>query len=55
MWLLHINIYKFKIVNIKKKLESFIIHKRIMYYIRGTEPSNTDPVFDEIMEKENKY
>jgi hypothetical protein len=30
-------------------------HKRIMYYIRGTEPSNTDPVFDEIMEKENKY
>ncbi len=25
-------------------------HKRIMYYVRGTEPSSTDPVFDEIME-----
>lgn len=25
-------------------------NKRIMYYVRGTEPSNTDPVFDEIME-----
>ena len=24
--------------------------KRIMYYVRGTEPSNTDPVFDEIMD-----
>ena len=24
--------------------------KRIMYYVRGTEPSSTDPVFDEIME-----
>ena len=24
--------------------------KRIMYYVRGTEPSMTDPVFDEIME-----
>lgn len=24
-------------------------NKRIMYYVRGTEPSNTDPVFDEIM------
>lgn len=24
-------------------------HKRIMYYVRGTEPSTTDPVFDEIM------
>ena len=22
--------------------------KRIMYYVKGTEPSNTDPVFDEI-------
>lgn len=25
-------------------------NKRIMYYVRGTEPSSTDPVFDEIME-----
>lgn len=25
-------------------------NKRIMYYIRGTEPSDTDPVFDEILE-----
>ena len=24
-------------------------HKKIMYYLRGTEPSDTDPVFDEIM------
>ncbi len=24
--------------------------KRIMYYVRGTEPNNTDPVFDEIMD-----
>ena len=24
--------------------------KRIMYYVRGTEPSLADPVFDEIME-----
>lgn len=24
-------------------------NKRIMYYVRGTEPSSTDPVFDEIM------
>ena len=24
--------------------------KRIMYYVRGTEPSSTDPVFDEIMD-----
>lgn len=26
------------------------INKKIMYYVRGTEPSSTDPVFDEIME-----
>ena len=25
-------------------------NKKIMYYVRGTEPSSTDPVFDEIME-----
>lgn len=25
-------------------------NKRIMYYVRGTEPSNADPVFDEIMQ-----
>lgn len=25
-------------------------NKRIMYYIRGTEPTDTDPVFDEILE-----
>lgn len=25
-------------------------HKRIMYYVRGTEPSDSDMVFDEIME-----
>ncbi len=25
-------------------------NKRIMYYIRGTEPSDSDPVFDEILE-----
>ena len=25
-------------------------HKKIMYYVRGTEPTNSDPVFDEIME-----
>lgn len=25
-------------------------NKRIMYYVRGTEPTSTDPVFDEIME-----
>lgn len=25
-------------------------NKRIMYYVRGTEPTDTDPVFDEIME-----
>ena len=25
-------------------------HKRIMYYVRGTEPTDSDPVFDEIME-----
>ena len=25
-------------------------NKRIMYYVRGTEPTNTDPVFDEIMD-----
>ncbi len=27
--------------------------KRIMYYVRGTEPSMTDPVFDEIMNENN--
>lgn len=25
-------------------------HKRIMYYLRGTEPTETDPVFDEIFD-----
>jgi len=25
-------------------------NKRIMYYVRGTEPTNSDPVFDEILE-----
>ena len=25
-------------------------NRRIMYYVRGTEPSNADPVFDEIMQ-----
>lgn len=25
-------------------------HKKIMYYVRGTEPTDADPVFDEIME-----
>lgn len=25
-------------------------NRRIMYYVRGTEPTDTDPVFDEIME-----
>ena len=25
-------------------------HKRIMYYVRGTEPTDSDPVFDEILE-----
>ena len=25
-------------------------NKRIMYYVRGTEPTDTDPVFDEILE-----
>ena len=24
--------------------------KRIMFYVRGTEPSNDDPVFDEILD-----
>lgn len=28
-------------------------HKKIMYYIKGTEPSDTDMVFDEILENEN--
>ena len=27
--------------------------KRIMYYVRGTEPTMTDPVFDEIMQENN--
>ena len=27
--------------------------KRIMYYVRGTEPTMTDPVFDEIMNENN--
>ena len=35
----------------KIKFEAiFNNYKKIMYYVRGTEPTNSDPVFDEIME-----